>query len=70
MNEALFMQEVDLWLGDIRQYALSLFNEGVPSERVLGIATAIADGKAVKRALMRQAVSGIPGMSVRKIHGA
>lgn len=58
MNEALFLEEVDQWLADARRECARLYTLGVPAEQILGIATAIANGLAVKRAIGRQQLSG------------
>jgi len=66
MNEALFMDEIQQWLDDVRAECLRLYNDGVQSERCLGIAINIAEAKAIKRATSRQQIAGgvirrIPG---------
>jgi hypothetical protein len=63
MNEAMFLTEIDRWINDVRAETLRLFSDGVPSERCLGIATAIADAKAINRAVSRQKLT--PGSFVR-----
>ena len=68
MNESLFMEEIQRWLDDVRTECVRLFEIGVPAERVLGIATAIADGLAIKRALGRQQLSGPVAAPIRRIH--
>jgi hypothetical protein len=68
MNESLFIDEIDQWLRDVRGECLSLHEKGVPTERLLGIATAIADSLAIKRALGRQQLSGVAPAPFRRLH--
>lgn len=58
MNEALFMEEIQHWLDDVRAECLRLYTDGVSSERCLGIAINIAEAKAIKRATSRQQIAG------------
>lgn len=67
MNEAMFMTEIDLWLADVRTECVRLFDDGAASERILGIATAIADAKAIKRVVNRQQLSGLAAAPMRRI---
>lgn len=67
VNEALFMQEIDNWLADVRVECVRLFDIGCASERVLGIATAIADAKAMKRVVSRQQLSGAAAAPFRRL---
>lgn len=67
MNESLFMEELEQFLVDVRTYSVRFYKDGVPPERVVGIAINVADGLAMKRAVQRQRVAGVPGLDLRTI---
>jgi hypothetical protein len=60
-----FVATLDAWLADFRSEALRLFDVGVPTDRLMSIALAIADAKAIERGRKRPDLS-LPGVASRR----
>ena len=65
MNIERFTIEIDAWIVDLRAAALRLHADGIPSEHVLKLASNIADGMAMGRAVARAAMLPGPGAPLR-----
>jgi hypothetical protein len=69
MTRVEFDRQLSMWLTGFTTAAAQLFNDGVAPERILPIATQIADAKLVERNRNEQALGGPIVMAPSKPRG-